>query len=111
MKKILLFCSLLFLLVGFSACEEAEDPKTELVITVKDGSGATQSGAEVTVMKQVDNTTLATGTTGSNGKATLDIPGSTLVTVMAIKGSMGGSTRITNFMDSGKSYTINVTIQ
>lgn len=111
MKKILLFCSLLFLVFGFSACEEGEDPKAELVVTVKDASGATQSGAEVTAMNQVDDSSITTATTGSNGKATLEIPGSTLVTVVAIKGSKGGSTRITNFMDSGKSYTINVTIQ
>jgi hypothetical protein len=111
MKKALF--PILFLVVSvFASCEKTEEVELiDLTVTVKNSSGNNVSGADVEMFDTISKETVQEKTSDNSGKANFKLPGAKLYSVLAIKGSLAGSVKITNIMYVGESYTIDVTIK
>jgi hypothetical protein len=114
MKLSLLLSGLAVFALTFTSCDSESSstkPSTSLEVTVKSSGGTAQSSASVKVMEQGSSVEETSGTTNSSGQATIKLKGDKMYLIQATKGTMSGSTRLTNMLMSGSSYTTSVTIQ
>ncbi|MCC2546370.1 hypothetical protein LJY25_07930 [Hymenobacter sp. BT175] len=112
MKHRLLFSALALFATTLTSCEITETvPDSNLEVTVTNSAGTLQSGASVKVMKTGSTTADESSSTNSFGKATFTLDGDQRYTVEASKGSLGGTTSVTNMLVAGNSYTVTVVIR